>query len=71
MTMSNIGLRVETGFDAEHHRFGAGDIVDRDQEIGDVFHPAAVTEGAEIVRAARKSCKQRAQLADRLLSPLA
>ena len=59
-------MRIEPGLHAEHHRLGAGDVVDRDQQVGDVFHAAAVAERAEVVHRAREAGEQRAQLADRL-----
>ena len=57
-TSRKICSGCKAGFHAEHHRFGARHIVDRDQEVGDIFHPAAVAEGAEIVRRARKIREQ-------------
>ncbi len=47
-------VRIEAGLEAEHEGFGRGDIVDRDQEIGDELHAAAVAEGAEVVVLARE-----------------
>ena len=44
-------------FHAQHQSFGAGDVVDRNQKVGDVFHLAAVAEGAEIGLRAREARK--------------
>src|SRR5215813_792620 len=59
-------LRVEPGLEPKHHRLGAGDVVDGDEKIGDIFHAAAVAERAEVVRRTREGRKQRTQGADRL-----
>src|SRR5262245_34546153 len=59
-------LRVEAGLEPEHHRLGAGDVVDGDQKVGDIFHAAAVAKRAEVVHRAREPGKQRAKPADRL-----
>jgi hypothetical protein len=42
--------RVEPGLDAEHERLGGGDVVHRDEQVGDELHPAAVAEFAEVMR---------------------
>ena len=52
------------GFHAQHQRLGARHVVDGDQEIGDVFHAAAVAERAEIVHTRREVGEQRAQPLD-------
>ena len=40
-------------------------VVDGDQQVGDVFHPAAVAERAEVVHAARKAEEERLEPGDR------
>ena len=57
-------LRRQAGFDAEHHRLGARHVVDRDEQIGDIFHTAAIAEFAEIVNRAGEISEQRAKLFD-------
>ncbi|HEY1504802.1 MAG TPA: hypothetical protein VGF92_10925 [Stellaceae bacterium] len=52
-------LGIQPGFHAEHHCFGTGDVVHRDQQIGDEFHLAAVAEGTEIVRRAGEAVEHR------------
>src|SRR5258708_18675000 len=47
------GLRIEPAFHAERERLGRGNVVDRDQQVGAEFHPAAVPELAEVVMRAR------------------
>jgi len=42
-------LQVEPGALREHHRFGGGDVVDRHQQVGDVFHLAAVAERTDVM----------------------
>ena len=58
--------RIEPGLHAEHHRLGARDVVDRDQQVGDELHLHAVAEAAEIMRLAREVGEQRHQAVDRL-----
>ena len=64
-------LRIEAGLHAEHHGFGGGDVVDRDQKVGDVFHLAAVAKRAEVVHLAREAGEQRLQPRIARASPLA
>ena len=58
--------RIEPGLDAEHHRFGARDVVDRDQQVRDELHLHAVAEGAEVIRLPREIREHRHQALDRL-----
>ena len=58
------GFGVEAGRHSEHHGLGCSHVVDRDQQVGHVFHAAAVAELAEVVRRARKAGKNRAQATD-------
>ena len=58
-------FRIEPGLHAHHHGFGRGDVVDRDQEVGDIFHPAAVAEGADVVKLAREAGEHRLDLRHR------
>src|SRR4029077_15180225 len=53
--------RIETGFHAQHHGLSSGDVVDGDQEIGDVFHAAAVAELADIEDVTAECHKHRTQ----------
>src|SRR6201999_1957018 len=59
-------LRWQAGLHAEHHGFGAGDVVDRYQKVGDVFHLAAVAEGADVVDVAAEVLEHRLELLDLL-----
>ena len=45
-------LRRQPGFHAKNQSLGAGHVVDGDEEIGDVFHAAAVAEFAEVAHRA-------------------
>jgi hypothetical protein len=58
--------RIEPGLHPEHHRFGAGHVVDRDQQVRDELHLHAVAEGAKIMRLARKIREHRHHRVDRL-----
>ncbi len=58
-------FRIEPGLHAHHHGFRRGNVVDRDQEIGDIFHLAAVAEGADVVKLAREAAEHRLDLRHR------
>ena len=61
---SKISLRRQAGLHAEHHGFGGGDVVDGDQKVGDVFHLAAIAEGADVVDLAAEGVEHRLQSLD-------
>src|SRR5579885_1054043 len=57
--------RRQPGFHAEHHGLGAGHVVDRDEKVRDIFHLAAVAEGAHVVDAPTEGLEQRLDPPDR------
>ena len=42
-------IEIEAGLLGEDHRLGGGDVVDRDEVVGDILHLGAVAVGADVV----------------------
>src|ERR1039458_2028144 len=57
-------LRIKPSLHSKNHRFGGGNVVDRHQQVSDVFHLAAVAEHAEIVNLTAEITKHRSQPLD-------
>src|SRR5262249_37078566 len=56
-------LRRQASLHAQHHSFGGSDIVDRYQEIGDVFHATAIAEDADVANPAAENLEHGFELA--------
>src|SRR5262245_31646661 len=56
--------RIEAGFHPENHCLRGGDIVDGNQQVGDVFHAAAVAKCADIEDLTAESHQHWTQLRD-------